>query len=49
MEKKRNKGKLEIIKFSRKSAESRNCALHVELISAMKTVQDPTVFMKTQK
>ena len=74
MEKKRNKGKLEIIKFSRKSAESqgynlafdkirRNCAfygnsmkytltrvfLHAELISAMKTVQDPTVFMKTQK
>ena len=56
MEKMTNKAKLEIFKFLRKSAESQGNKysltrefLHAEFISAMKTVQDPTVFMKTQK
>ena len=72
MERKANKAKLEIFKFSenrmnRKAIAfdkiSRNCAfygnsidytlttvfLDAEFISAMKTVQNPTVLMKTQK
>ena len=62
MVKKKNKAKLEIFKFLRKSAESQLCLLwkvnkytltsvylHAEFISAMKTVQINTVFMKTQK
>ena len=47
MEKKTNKGKLEIFKFLRKLAESQGYSL--EFISAMNTEQNPTVFMKTQK
>ena len=59
MEKKTNKAKLEIFKFSRKLAESPliklaeivhpTVFLHAEFISVRKTVQNPTVFMKTQK
>ena len=60
MEKKTNKAKLEIFKFSKKSAELcllwklnkytlTRIYLHAEFISAMKTVQNPTVFMKIQK
>ena len=44
MEIKTNEAKLEIFKFLRKWAE-----LQGYIISAMKTVQNPTVFMKTQK
>ena len=59
MEKKTNKTKLEIFKFLRKSALSpmikfyKNMLirvfLHAEFISAMKTVQIPTVFVKNAK
>ena len=57
MEKKTNKAKLNIFKFLRKSSELQDynkysltrVFLHAEFISAMKTVQDPTVLMKTQK
>ena len=60
MEKKTNKAKLKIFKFLRKLVELcllwkfnkytlTRVFLHAEFISAMKTVQNPTVFMKTQK
>ena len=60
MEKKTNKAKLKIFKFLRKLAELcllwkfnkytlTRVFLHAEFISAMKTVQNPMVFMKTQK
>ena len=60
MEKKTNKEKLKIFKFLRKLVELcllwkfnkytlTRVFLHAEFISAMKTVQNNTVFMKTQK
>ena len=61
MEKKTNKAKLEIFKFLRKSVLSQGyiCKfyknmlirvfLHAEFIYAMKTVQNPTIFMKNTK
>ena len=68
-EKKRNKAKLEILKFLRKSGLSQGYSLcdllcliskfyknmfirvflHAEFISAMKTVQNPTIFVKNAK
>ena len=60
MEEKTNKAKLEIFKFLRNWPKFcllwkfnkytlTRVFLHAEFISAMKTVQNPTVFMKTQK
>ena len=48
MEKKKNKAKLCLLwKFNKYTLT--RVFLHAEFISAMKTVQNPTVFMKTQK
>ena len=60
MEKKTNKAKLKIFKFLRKLVELcplwkfnkytlTRVFLHAEFIYAMKTVQNPTAFMKMQK
>ena len=60
MEKKTNKAKLKILKFLRKLAELcllwkfnkytlTRVFLHAEFISAKKTVQNPAVFIKTEK
>ena len=57
MEKKTNKAKLEIFKLLIKLCllwkfnkyTLTRVFLHAEFISAMKTVQNPTVLMKTQK
>ena len=60
MEKKTKKAKLEIFKFLRISALSQGYSkfyknmlirvfLHAEFISAMKTVLNPTIFMKNEK
>ena len=49
MEKKTNKATLEIFKLLIKLCHTLTMVfLHAEFISAMKTVQNPTVFMKTQ-
>ena len=57
MEKKTNKAKLKIFTFQPKLCllwkfnkyTLTRVFLHAELMSAMKTVQNPTAFMKTQK
>ena len=45
MEEETNKGKLEIFKYLRDSVLQQGA----EFISAMKTVQNPTIFVKMQK
>ena len=51
MEKKTNKAKLEIFKFLTKIYKNMliQVLLHAKFISVMKTVQNPTIFMKNAK